>query len=235
VSHSVNLSMLAESTFMRLRLVGACLQITTRDESGALCVQGTKQTTFGTMAAEGPPTTLSDTGVDRVAFLQGNLARDATYFLNGTPVGARDLFQARPTERAFNPACQSHGTTQSACPLGHIESRVHIIFQRADEGGKHRKTYISSGVRLRSSPLPVRSHGCTMPPHVGYGLTRARAEEEHCKATRHVGAQVEQGLGLGSGSPLFNRHVVSLTRFIKLRSPPPASSSPPPVLVTHAR
>jgi len=46
---------------------------------------------------------------------------------------------------------------------------------------------------------------------------------------------VEQGLGLGSGSPLFNRHVVSLTRFIKLRSPPPASSSPPPVLVTHAR
>ena len=47
--------------------------------------------------------------------------------------------------------------------------------------------------------------------------------------------QVEQGLGLGSGSPLFNRHVVSLTRFIKLRSPPPSSSSPPPVLVTHAR
>ena len=46
---------------------------------------------------------------------------------------------------------------------------------------------------------------------------------------------MEQGLGLGSGSPLFNRHVVSLTRFIKLRSPPPSSSSPPPVLVTHAR
>ncbi len=47
--------------------------------------------------------------------------------------------------------------------------------------------------------------------------------------------QVEQGLGLGSGSPLFNRHVVSLTRFTKLRSPPPSSTSPPPVLVTHAR
>ena len=47
------------------------------------------------MAAEGPPTTLSDKGVDKVAFLQGNLARDATYFLNGTPVGARDLFQVR--------------------------------------------------------------------------------------------------------------------------------------------
>ena len=46
------------------------------------------------MAADGPPTTLSDTGIDKVAFLQGNLARDATYFLNGTPVGARDLFQA---------------------------------------------------------------------------------------------------------------------------------------------
>ncbi len=86
---------MAEGTHMHLRPVGTRPQITTRDESGALCVQGTKQTTFGTMAAEGPPTTLSDTGVDRVAFLQGNLARDATYFLNGTPVGARDLFQAR--------------------------------------------------------------------------------------------------------------------------------------------
>lgn len=114
-------------------------RVTTRDESGALTIQGSKQTSFGGMAVDGPPTTMSDTGVDRLAFLQGNLARDATYFLNGTPIGARDLFQ------------------------------------------------------------------------------------------------VEQGLGLGSGSPLFNRHVASLTRFIKLRDPPAGSSSPPPVLVTHAR
>ena len=47
--------------------------------------------------------------------------------------------------------------------------------------------------------------------------------------------QVEQGLGLGSRAPIFNRHVASLTRFIKLRDPPPGSSSPPPVLVAHAR
>lgn len=67
--------------------------MTTRDESGALTVQGSKQTTFGGMAADGPPTTMSDTGVDRLAFLQANLARDATYFQNGTPIGARDLFQ----------------------------------------------------------------------------------------------------------------------------------------------
>ena len=59
----------------------------------------------------------------------------------------------------------------------------------------------------------------------------ARAVSKH----QMRAVQVEQGLGLGSGSPLFNRHVVSLTRFTKLRSPPPSSSSPPPVLVTHAR
>lgn len=47
--------------------------------------------------------------------------------------------------------------------------------------------------------------------------------------------QVEQGLGLGSTSPIFNRHVASITRFIKLRNPASGSSSPPPVLVTHAR
>ena len=59
------------------------------------------------MAAEGPPTTLSDKGVDRVAFLQGNLARDATYFLNGTPVGARDLFQVCPALAALLPDTRS--------------------------------------------------------------------------------------------------------------------------------
>ena len=62
------------------------------------------------MAAEGPPTTLSDTGVDRVAFLQGNLARDATYFLNGTPVGARDLFQARSDAERATRISSCHAT-----------------------------------------------------------------------------------------------------------------------------
>jgi hypothetical protein len=45
-------------------------QVTTRDESGALCTHGTRQLPNGNLAAEGPPTTLSDTGIDRMAFLQ---------------------------------------------------------------------------------------------------------------------------------------------------------------------
>lgn len=49
------------------------------------------------------------------------------------------------------------------------------------------------------------------------------------------GLQVEQGVGVGSGKPFFNRHTVSSTRFIKLRDPPPSSSSPPLLLVLHGR
>ena len=85
---------------------GVGSQVTTRDESGALTVQGTKSSAFGGMTAEGPPTTMSDTGIDRVAFLQGSLARDATFFLNGTTVGARDLFQA---SQGAAPPCPSNG------------------------------------------------------------------------------------------------------------------------------
>lgn len=66
-------------------------QISTRDEAGQLCTHGLRQTGMGTYAADGPPTTLSDSGVDRLLFLQGNLTRDATYFVNGSPVGARDI------------------------------------------------------------------------------------------------------------------------------------------------
>ncbi|KAL0049777.1 hypothetical protein WJX82_009734 [Trebouxia sp. C0006] len=43
-------------------------------------------------AMDGPPTTHSSKGKDRVAFLQGNITRDATHYVNGTPVGARDEF-----------------------------------------------------------------------------------------------------------------------------------------------
>ncbi len=50
-----------------------------------------------------------------------------------------------------------------------------------------------------------------------------------------AGDQVEQGLGVGSGKPFFNRHTVSMTRFLKLRDPPVSSTSPPPILVLHAR
>lgn len=84
------------------------LQITTRDESGALTIQGSKPSMFGSMAADGPPTTLSDTGIDRVAFLQASLGRDSTYFLNGTAVGSRDLFQVGGSH-GINPMVWSQG------------------------------------------------------------------------------------------------------------------------------
>ena len=44
---------------------------------------------------DGPPTTLSDTGIDRVGFFQANITRDTTAFINGTPVGTRQIFQVR--------------------------------------------------------------------------------------------------------------------------------------------
>ena len=50
-----------------------------------------------------------------------------------------------------------------------------------------------------------------------------------------MSTQVEQGLGIGSGAPFFNRATAALTRFIKLRDPPPGSASPAPTLVLHTR
>lgn len=47
--------------------------------------------------------------------------------------------------------------------------------------------------------------------------------------------QVEQGLGIGSGRPVFNRHSASATRFIALHTPHEASPLPPTVLVAHGR
>ncbi len=60
-----------------------------------MTAHGVKQLPTGMIAPDGPPSTLGPSGRDWVAFLQGNVTRDATYFVNGTPVGARDIFQAR--------------------------------------------------------------------------------------------------------------------------------------------
>ncbi|XP_061337911.1 protein TOC75, chloroplastic isoform X2 [Gastrolobium bilobum] len=45
------------------------------------------------ISADGPPTTLSGTGIDRMAFLQANITRDNTRFVNGAVVGDRNMFQ----------------------------------------------------------------------------------------------------------------------------------------------
>mmetsp|Transcript_13685 Transcript_13685/g.59696 ORF Transcript_13685/g.59696 Transcript_13685/m.59696 type:complete len:645 (+) Transcript_13685:2326-4260(+) len=67
-------------------------EVTTRDESGAVIGAGSKQGAQGQLSSDGPPTTHSGNGTDRLMFFQGGLTRDTTHFVNGTPVGARDIF-----------------------------------------------------------------------------------------------------------------------------------------------
>ncbi|OIW03716.1 hypothetical protein TanjilG_29751 [Lupinus angustifolius] len=68
-------------------------EITTRDESSHICTNGQRILPSGGISADGPPTTLSGTGIDRVAFLQANITRDNTRFVNGAVVGERNVFQ----------------------------------------------------------------------------------------------------------------------------------------------
>ncbi|KAJ6944912.1 hypothetical protein NC651_000062 [Populus alba x Populus x berolinensis] len=62
-------------------------EITTRDESSHISSNGQRVLPSGGISADGPPTTLSGTGIDRMAFLQANITRDNTMFVNGTVVG----------------------------------------------------------------------------------------------------------------------------------------------------
>jgi len=68
-------------------------EITTRDESSHICANGQRVLPSGGISADGPPTTLSGTGIDHMAFLQANITRDNTRFVNGTVVGDRNMFQ----------------------------------------------------------------------------------------------------------------------------------------------
>ncbi|KAJ8559517.1 hypothetical protein K7X08_003575 [Anisodus acutangulus] len=68
-------------------------EITTRDESSHISAHGQRVLPSGGISADGPPTTLSETGIDRMAFLQANITRDNTKFVNGTIVGERNAFQ----------------------------------------------------------------------------------------------------------------------------------------------
>ena len=51
----------------------------------------------------------------------------------------------------------------------------------------------------------------------------------------HPSAQVDQGLGLGTKAPLFNRMTASSTRFVQLRAPATGSTATPITLVLHGR
>ncbi|KAF6150299.1 hypothetical protein GIB67_033998 [Kingdonia uniflora] len=68
-------------------------KITTLDESSNISLNGQRQLPNGGISADGPPTTLSGTGVDQMVFGQANITRDNTKFVNGTIVGERDVFQ----------------------------------------------------------------------------------------------------------------------------------------------
>ncbi|KAF3454663.1 hypothetical protein FNV43_RR05111 [Rhamnella rubrinervis] len=68
-------------------------EITTRDESSHICPYGQRVLPSGGISVDGPPTTLSGTGIDRMAFLQANITRDNTKFVNGAIVGQRNVFQ----------------------------------------------------------------------------------------------------------------------------------------------
>nr|DAD26480.1 TPA_asm: hypothetical protein HUJ06_027948 [Nelumbo nucifera] len=68
-------------------------EITTRDESSHISAHGQRQLPSGGISADGPPTTLSGTGIDRMAFAQANITRDNTKFVNGAIVGQRNVFQ----------------------------------------------------------------------------------------------------------------------------------------------
>uniref|UniRef100_M8BR63 Protein TOC75, chloroplastic n=1 Tax=Aegilops tauschii TaxID=37682 RepID=M8BR63_AEGTA len=115
-------------------------EITTRDESNDVCTHGLRTKATGALGMDGPPTTFSGTGVDRMAFLHANVTRDNTEFVNGETIGDRCIFQ------------------------------------------------------------------------------------------------VDQGLGIGSRNPFFNRHQLTVTKFVNLNKQEKGAGKPPPaVLVAHGR
>ena len=57
----------------------------------------------------------------------------------------------------------------------------------------------------------------------------------HLLQTGALHAQVEQGLGLGTGSQLFNRATASATRILRLNRDTPEYSNAPVTVVGHAR
>ncbi|KAG6535271.1 protein TOC75-3, chloroplastic-like [Zingiber officinale] len=68
-------------------------EISTRDETSSVCTHGVRALPSGGLSMDGPPTTLSGTGTDRMVFAQANITRDNTRFINGAVVGQRDVFQ----------------------------------------------------------------------------------------------------------------------------------------------
>ena len=77
-------------------------EVSTLDENGALCPRGMRANAYGQYIADGPPTTLSGTGKDRMVYAQAALTRDTTYLVNGQQIGSRDIFTVRTTITMFS-------------------------------------------------------------------------------------------------------------------------------------
>ena len=80
-------------------------EVITRDESSNICSNGQRALLGGGISADGPPTTLSGTGTDWMAFLQANITRDNTKFVNGSIVGERNVFQVQVFLNIFIMSC----------------------------------------------------------------------------------------------------------------------------------
>ena len=170
------------------KLLHALVQVTTRDESGQITAHGVKQLPSGMLAPDGPPTTLGSSGRDWVAFLQGSATRDATYFVNGTPVGARDIFQvptlgphiackstpnasalssARPSSRATSSRCPRSGHTvphMNATGLPHWRG-VHIGARHTVQAQNDLALQHALPAHLKTEQLSLR----LVQPHLGVG------------------------------------------------------------------
>ncbi|KAI5413480.1 Protein toc75 [Lathyrus oleraceus] len=68
-------------------------EITTRDENFKIIAEAAKVLPNGSLLLNGPPTSLNGTGIDRMAFLQANITRDNTRFVNEALFGVRSMFQ----------------------------------------------------------------------------------------------------------------------------------------------
>ena len=70
-------------------------QVANLDEQLTLVSKAARTLPTGALDAGGPPTSLSSTGKDRLAFLTANFTRDTTYFTNGTQLGDRQIYQVK--------------------------------------------------------------------------------------------------------------------------------------------
>jgi hypothetical protein len=88
-------------------------QVVNMDENMEPVPRASKMLPTGETDPRGPPTSLSSSGKDRLAFLQARLSRDTTHFVNGTQLGNRQTYQVDnplgPLTRLFSPCCVSRG------------------------------------------------------------------------------------------------------------------------------